>query len=159
VSLFAILLGVLADASVATVSLEGWVVVASPNGEQLRCANGSEREWRVFLDAGAVRVARDPPALPFREPPGVIGRRHVLAVDGGWQLGADAGEFGGGLWSITRSHEWARKLGRDNVHAILPLTSERVRFRRRPESSRSRARHRAPVGAAGEWRLEDGRAR
>jgi hypothetical protein len=48
----------------------------------------------------------------------MIGTRSLLRTSGGWLIGFDAGEFGGGLWWFSRDGHDSKKLLSENVHAI-----------------------------------------
>jgi len=107
----------------------GWVRI-EPSEERVRCANHSRDEWRIAIERGAARISkattREPdsgPPLPFELPKlqEVRGRRHVLAVDGGFLIGFDAGEWGGSLYWFSRDGGKHAKLGGENVHGLVAL--------------------------------------
>jgi len=113
----------------------GWVPYPTPKEEaslSIRCANGSGRPQRVFFsDAGQLQIKQLPSSYERDEysrqqlPKGVkyqrgmIGRRSLFKVPGGgWLLGFDAGEFGGGLWSADSSGN-THELSHENVHGLI----------------------------------------
>lgn len=107
----------------------GWVAIR-PDAERLRCANHSRDEWRIEVDGGAVKIAKaaapEPntgPPLPFPLPkdPEMKGRRHVLAVGGGFLVGFDAGEWGGALYWFGKDGTGQRKLAGENVRGLVAL--------------------------------------
>lgn len=85
-------------------------------------------------DTGRVRIARVQRRLPasgsVRGPQGLpfdtgdqlrsSGRWVVAEAEGGWLVGLDNGEFGGGLWWFSSSVQPAVRLNSDRVTAILP---------------------------------------
>ena len=86
--------------SAAWVSLRG-----SPSASAGQCPDYSVLFWRVSLANGVPRAERlksrehlDPIPFGYAEGGDRQGNRHVARVDGGWLVGFDAGEFGGGLW-------------------------------------------------------------
>ncbi len=98
---------------------EGWRVVPPPDSgsERLWCANRAPDEWAVSLegDGSALRVR----AVSGEATP------DSLAVDGGWLVGWDYGEFGGGI--AFRSHSGRLDtLLTENLHALI-LTRRGVR--------------------------------
>lgn len=72
-----------------------------------------KKQWAVTLRdevpvvSVQIPVRREDP-LPFAVPKHKdrSGDRHVLKVDGGWIVGFDAGEFGGGLWFTATGADW-----------------------------------------------------
>jgi hypothetical protein len=118
----------------------GWVArpIPATRDREWTCANWSEDEWLVSAAAGHLEITRAPSvrrvvALPF-EPllaPDEDSMRRptvVHAVPGGYLVGYDRGEFGGGLfWFSADGRKHARlappaaaraKWFPENVHAI-----------------------------------------
>jgi len=89
----------------AGIVAESFVPLPSPPSEaEFRCANYSKKEWVVSIADGKLRVRPaprqtiDPLPFNYKRQPDQAGDRHVVQVTGGWLVGFDAGEFGGGLW-------------------------------------------------------------
>jgi hypothetical protein len=110
----------------------GWVTI-EPSEDRLRCANHSRDEWRIAIDRGAVQITkaatREPdtgPRLPFALPkqPEFRGRRHTLAVSGGFLVGFDAGEWGGSLYWFSRDGSSQKKLAGENVRGLVALSPD-----------------------------------
>lgn len=121
---------VILPALLALVSLPSdWIQVPAPDRKTLQCANNASDEWRVRLgDKGVeiVKAARETgtgPALPFaieREP----GRLHVGAVEDGYLVGRDGGEWGGSLWWYGKDGQQRRKLDDEHVQSFASLGGE-----------------------------------
>ena len=112
----------------------GWVPYPTPKEDSLsvRCANGSGKPPRVSLsDSGQLQIKQLsssyereeysrqqlPKGVKHRQ--GMIGRQSFFRVPGGgWLLGFDAGEFGGGLWSADSSGN-THELSRKNVRGLV----------------------------------------
>jgi hypothetical protein len=106
---------------------EGWAPYPRPAAEsaELRCANHSQREWRVEAEGEGLKISPDalrlhqdplPPEINLREVAvGTKGERRVLRVEDGWLVGIDVGEFGGGLWWFGPEGGGGRKLSAENV--------------------------------------------
>jgi hypothetical protein len=121
-------------------------------------------EWYVGLEDGRVTVSGAPPpqqaTLPFYVD--FAGARRVLAVEGGGYLvGFDAGEFGGGAWWYAADGTRRRKLTLrasdaladyipENVHAFARLGRDVIVFEglthMRTDSGRVVRLHRDPHG-------------
>jgi len=107
--------------------LAEWHVIDAPApGSALRrCAGFSDDAWRVVRAGRSVGVEAAPPnghtvdAIPdgMRPPSGLRGSVHVHEVEGGALVGADAGEWGGGLWLATPSAD-ARALTESPMRGI-----------------------------------------
>jgi hypothetical protein len=112
----------------------GWVLYPTPKEGSLsiQCAGASVRPQRVSLsESGQVEI-QQPPASYGRDEHskqqlpegttrqhGMVGRQSMLKTPGGgWLLGFDAGEFGGGLWSADPSGNM-HELSRENVHGLV----------------------------------------
>ena len=105
----------------------GWVSRSIPaaSDREWGCANWSRDEWIVSTAAGPLEIShRDPTkpviALPFKPPPAteeditkLKGPSVVQAVPGGFLIGYDRGEFGGGLY-------WFSTDGRKHVRIAPP---------------------------------------
>jgi hypothetical protein len=65
---------------------------------------------------------REPWSLPFDPPNDTTGRARTIvqAVDDGWLVALDAGEWGGSLWWISSDGSQRVKLGHEHVVALLP---------------------------------------
>lgn len=112
----------------------GWVLYPTPKEDSLsiRCANASARPQRVSLSgSGQLQIKQLPASyerdeyskqqLPkgVKHQRGMVGRQSLFKVPGGgWLLGFDAGEFGGGLWSADSSGN-TYELSRENVHGLV----------------------------------------
>jgi hypothetical protein len=112
----------------------GWVLYPTPKEGSLsiQCASASVRPQSVSLpDRGQLEIQQLPASygrdeyskqqLPesVTRQQGMAGRQSILKISGGgWLLGFDAGEFGGGLWSADRSGNM-RELSRENVHGLV----------------------------------------
>jgi hypothetical protein len=94
-------------------------------------------EWYVWLEDDHVAVGENPPAetssLPFKIEAApkqgemdLAGSRLVLAVDRGYLVGFDAGEFGGGVWSFATDGTRKRKLTLRASDALADYVSENV---------------------------------
>jgi hypothetical protein len=86
---------------------DGWVVYShnQPAESALLCANHSNRNWIVAVDGERLRIKSS------RRPP--HGGPRIMPFNDGTLVGRDQGEFGGGLWWITR--ESKVELSDDNV--------------------------------------------
>jgi|RhiMethySRZTD1v2_1073278.scaffolds.fasta_scaffold21150_3 hypothetical protein len=105
----------------------GWVQYPAPAADSsaLRCANFSQREWKVSLKNDEVKISpfsegHTEESLPFKIQPknaagGLAGDRHVKRVSDGWLVGFDAGEFGGALWWFSIDGLKRKKLADENV--------------------------------------------
>jgi hypothetical protein len=119
-----------APAEVATNLPTGWIHAPSrvQNAALWECAayGGS---WVASTDGGKIKIAKFnaeagkqlpiPPQLKLSKK--MIGRRSVQETSGGWLVGFDAGEFGGGLWWFSRDGSKTIELLSDNVHAIYEI--------------------------------------
>jgi hypothetical protein len=86
-----------------------------PSEVDLECAGYDRDHWAVTLQGGIPFVSIQVPherqdPLPFPVPKHADrgGDRHVLKLNGGWIVGFDAGEFGGGLWLTATGTHWQR---------------------------------------------------
>src|ERR1041385_2234969 len=87
---------------------------ARPTEVDLACASYDyKKQWAVSIKHGVPSVTIQKPLrrqdpLPFPVPPhrDRSGDRLVLQVDGGWLVGFDDGEFGGGLWFTGNGVDW-----------------------------------------------------
>lgn len=112
----------------------GWVPYPTPKEDSLsiRCANRSGRPQHVSLsDSGQLQIkqlsssyerdeySRQQFPKGVKHQQGMIGRQSIFKMPGGgWLLGFDAGEFGGGLWSADSSGN-THKLSAENVHGLV----------------------------------------
>ena len=96
-----------------------------------QCANYSRDAWRVSATDGALRATQEhdtapTPTLPphFVPTKAMRGRLVSARVSDGWLIGADAGEWGGGLWWTDPGGLNAKQLLTRNVHAIFARGQE-----------------------------------
>lgn len=111
---------------------EGWVRYPMPrrDSETLYCANQSDREWQVADDNGDLQISLKtglyhhdplPPEITVEQLPPLLsgeGDRHVVAVDNGWLVGRDAGEWGGDLVWFSTDGTQTEVLVRENVRGF-----------------------------------------
>lgn len=107
--------------------LASWHAIEPPARDSplWRCAGFSDHSYRVVRDHRSVAVEDAPPnghtvdPIPdgLRPPAGLRGSVHVHRVEGGALIGADAGEWGGGLWLATRGAD-ARALSESEMRGI-----------------------------------------
>ena len=114
-------------ASASLPAPEGWELFPPPpaDGPALRCANYSQREWRVTAVGEHLKIGPDrlqehqaplPPGINVKSiAVGSKGERHVIRVGDGWLVGLDAGEFGGGLWWFSSDGASSKRLADLNV--------------------------------------------
>lgn len=106
------------------------VLPKTPSEDDLRCANYSQKEWKVRLQDNALQIdlrkpreeTNDP--LPFKikngnTKNGLIGERHVKEVDDGWLVGFNAGEWGGSLYWFSKDGKEKRDLGALNTVGFI----------------------------------------
>jgi hypothetical protein len=115
------------SASASERAPEGWILYPPPatDSDALRCANYSMREWKVALSGETLQIQLDklrdhqdplPPQLKSRKiMVDTKGERHVIAVNDGWLVGLDFGEFGGALWWFSSDGTRSRKIAEENV--------------------------------------------
>jgi hypothetical protein len=124
--------------------------IHSPDSIDWDSASFSNGDWFVWTESGHVMVDTKPreqaDALPFKLNPvqkkgevDLAGDRCVLAVDNGYLIGFDAGEFGGGLWWFSKDGTRHRKLSLrasdslddyypENVHGLVRNGSDVLAF-------------------------------
>ena len=134
----------------------------------VRCWGQSECEWHVAEDERGIAIFHSRPDLR-RDPLPVEhlvtlgnpswdsrGVRHVVPVEGGWIVGFNSGEFGGGLWWVAQDGSRYRRLEGSNIvdliktpGGVIALTGlDHLSIRGKGEAFLvSRARHR-------EWRAK-----
>jgi hypothetical protein len=89
------------------------------------------------METGHLIVDRGPPErarlLPFKIVPAqkagevdLAGDQHVVAVDGGYLVGFDAGEFGGGVWWFSGDGTQRRKLTLRATESVADYFPENV---------------------------------
>ncbi len=102
----------------------------TPTDDSLRCANRANDEWELSLDGGRVvatlQADREPsrgPTVPFTLPQGAEapGRKSVVAVDDGFLVGTDAGEWGGSLLWASKDGTQMKEIGDENVVMLIDL--------------------------------------
>lgn len=119
---------------------DGWTIYPTPKvgSDVLRCANYSQREWRVAVsDVGKTEIslARQPHGRPSRAelPPsvklqaGMVANLTTMRVRNGWLLGFDGGEFGGGLWFSALDGQ-TQQLSEENVHGFIEASGSVLIF-------------------------------
>ena len=111
----------------------GWVMVPAPDEHRLQCAGSTDREWRVALSGASVTIDRERnrgrnvgPQLPFPVPLPMKGERRVLAVDDGFFVSSDGGEWGGELVWYSKDGKASVKLGADNVRGLVSIGKDDV---------------------------------
>jgi len=126
-------------------SLKDWSV-RKPDTIDWDASGYSRDDWYVRVTEGRLVVSERPEeetnTLPFKIEPilkqgetELAGRRHVLAVEDGYLVGFDAGEFGGGAWWFSSKGERRQKLSLraadyfpENVHAFATLGKDVLAF-------------------------------
>jgi hypothetical protein len=79
------------------------------NGEHLQIRLDTRRDHQDILPSG---ITSKNVAV------GSKADRHVIAVNDGWLVGMDVGEFGGGLWWFSVDGRSSKKLSDENVHGF-----------------------------------------
>lgn len=113
---------------------KGWMIVPEPDADRLYRAGNSREEWAVSLKDG--RVAISPRAAHSQRLPAALAGSaglpltrspyRVLPVEGGYFVGGNAGEWGGGLaWLSLDGRAWT-VLHRDPVSALLLIQKDTV---------------------------------
>lgn len=108
----------------------GWYVYPATklNSETLDCINYSRMSWSVSAIDNDVKITEympegvEKPSLPsgFQiKPEWSRGRRQALRFEGGWLIGIDAGEWGGGLWITNEDGSLSKLIVEDNVRGIV----------------------------------------
>lgn len=121
-----------ADAS----SLAAWSI-HTPESVDWDARSSAPTEWHVWIENGRVMVDTESPAeatvLPFKIEPlpkehetDLAGPQSVFPVDGGYLVGFDAGEFGGGVWWFSADGGRRRKLTLRASDSIEDYISENV---------------------------------
>ncbi len=139
-------------AAAPDIAARGWVQTPAPSAERGRCALLARRSWVVTAQEGRVGVHAltavgepRPPELRNAQLPGWP--MHYAAVEGGFLVGADAGEFGGWLrWYSPDGGTW-RSVSDWPTMAIVVVGRDRAIALRRAER-----------GGAVEWVQFDGSA-
>jgi hypothetical protein len=107
----------------------GWHIYAKGDltPSMVSCFNFSRANWRVLNEGKDLKIVEDtpetvelPPEFKLSAPGWRLARKHVLKFDGGWLVGIDAGEWGGGLWITNEAGSEAKNLVRENVKGIIP---------------------------------------
>lgn len=98
-----------------------------PPPSELACTDFSSLFWSVSLKGGvpqaaAVEARPHVDSLPFRiaAGPDRQGDRYVEAVPGGWIVGFNAGEFGGGLWWFSADGAESRRISPETTRPVNP---------------------------------------
>ncbi|MBI2394762.1 MAG: hypothetical protein HYV09_34655 [Deltaproteobacteria bacterium] len=111
---------------------DGWMRI-EPSHQRFLCATYANDVWHVAPDKGVVRLTREFGFEDGRGPPVPFvpqkfsqkfsgrGRRHALAIGGGFLVGVDIGEWGGGLYWFEADGTGERELGDENVHGLVAL--------------------------------------
>jgi hypothetical protein len=108
----------------------GWIETTPPR--ILDCPNNSRNEWRVSLHADGLTITDTrahkaaapvfPPDMVL--PKQILGTATIIAVEDGWLVGLDNGEWGGGLWWTNTDCSKTSQLSSENVHALVPRGKE-----------------------------------
>lgn len=119
-------------AGLATVAVPGWQPIPVPQegSDLLSCGNYSEKRTVVSHDGTIAdpvngRALPSPAPLPFDVSKLDLrpnGRRYVHAVQDGWLVGINHGEFGAALWWISSDAQCQRKIKvpRELKQAAMP---------------------------------------
>jgi hypothetical protein len=118
-------------------SFKGWSVRAPESIDWAR-AGYSPADWYVRIGGGRVlvfdRPQEDADILPFKIKPvpkqgetDLAGDRQVVKVEGGYLVGFNAGEFGGGAWWFSADGSRRRKLTIRKSEAPGDYVAENVR--------------------------------
>jgi hypothetical protein len=111
----------------------GWHVFTKGDitPSMVSCLNFSRgnSNWQVLTDGKELKIleykpetAELPPDFKVWRPGWRLARKHVVKFDGGWLVGIDAGEWGGGLWITNETGSEAKNLVAKNVKGIVPTT-------------------------------------
>ena len=112
----------------------GWYVYPMDrlDSPTISCLIYSNRGRAVSIDSGQLKIAdykpqkTEQPELPehfILKPEWRRGAgRHVIKFDGGWLVGIDAGEWGGGLWITNQDGTISRQIVVDNIKGIIPVS-------------------------------------
>src|SRR5262245_29001450 len=127
----------------------GWTSQAPEAIDWETSAGAPAVEWFVRIENGRVAVGEpqeQEPPLPFQIEPiprrgavDLAGGRQVVAVEGGYLVGFNAGEFGGGVWWFSKDGRRRQKLTlraseslddyiAENLQAFVPLGREVLAF-------------------------------
>ena len=93
----------------------GWVAYHSPNEDERRCANYSKQAWAVTLNS-------DKSGVVISKYDGDL-NRHVIRVRDGRLVGEDNGEWGGGLWWVSKDGRRRQRLLRRNVYGFVKISN------------------------------------
>jgi hypothetical protein len=112
----------------------GWYVYPMDrlDSPTIRCLIYSNRGRTVSIDGGQLKIAdykpqkTEQPELPehftFKPEWRRGAGRHVIKFDGGWLVGIDAGEWGGGLWITNQDGTISKQIVMDNIKGIIPAS-------------------------------------
>ena len=89
----------------------GWVAYRQPTETDRSCGNYSKQEWAVTLnsDKSGILISRFKDSV----------RRYSIPVHDGQLVGENHGEFGGGLWWVSKDGRQRKRLSRENVHGFV----------------------------------------
>jgi hypothetical protein len=114
-------------------TLSSFDAVPPPSEEDLYCANQGGPDWRVALRDDVVEVRRShdslqrdavPFALPKETWPQLLFEYRARQGCGGWLVGYNSGEFGGGLWSFSPDGKRFVKVAGGQVVGIHPTPED-----------------------------------
>jgi hypothetical protein len=112
----------------------GWYIypMEKLDSVTLSCLNYSHMSRAVSIEGDRLKITdyrpRDVKQLPlpvhFKVKPEweLRARRHVTKVEGGWLVGIDAGEWGGGLWITNGDGSLSKQIVMDNIKGIIPVS-------------------------------------
>ena len=93
----------------------GWVAYHRPNEDERHCANYSKQAWTVTLNSDKSGV------VISKYDGGRYG--HVIRVRDGRLVGEDNGEWGGGLWWVSKDGRRRQRLLRRNVYGFVKTSN------------------------------------
>lgn len=94
----------------------GWVPYHRPTEDERLCANYSKQEWNVALNSdksGVVISKQNDDRI----------NQHVLKVRDGRLVGENNGEWGGGLWWVSKDGRRRTRLLRKNVYGYVKTST------------------------------------
>lgn len=107
-----------------------WIEIAplSPRSSEMLCAaSGIGGEWSVSSKNSEVQVRplqeKQTDLLPFDLPKksSFLGRRTAVAINDGYLVGFDAGEWGGGLWWFSENGSKNYRISKEHVKNIFDV--------------------------------------
>jgi hypothetical protein len=130
-----------------------WTPIKFPesSSNDLLCANYSDNEWHLSIDAGELVIAKSAReihvALPkhFSVTKDMNGTPSVAKADDGWLVGFD----GGGLWWASDVGRQSRKLSDDHVREMLTRNNDLLVLTGHTSSDEGKAYLYKPGGSDG----------